>query len=224
MAPQQPVNPNPDEYELVAHDQLEYLHHEVEKIKRNPFGDTQSSKDLLSSMKQLNKNVSKLVAIFETANDEIVRDYKDKTSTEKINRVLEQNEKLAKGIVAIADLLKELRDLRGSWTAPPKEMPSTTSSSAPPLSSEQRNDAPVAMPGNAMLSSSPAQSGPSPAEENPFLDHNSTVPPNSSTGSPSGPEMQGSPAPGSPFPVGPASSSGKKLPPIDFVDIPPPPK
>ncbi len=100
---------HPDEYELVRRDQLEHLQHEVEKIQKNPFGDSRSSKDLLSSMAELNRNVAKLVRIFETANDEIVRDYKDSSSSEKINKVLEQNEKLAKGIVAIADLLKELK-------------------------------------------------------------------------------------------------------------------
>lgn len=101
-----------DEYELVPHNQLEFLRQEVEKIKSNPFGDSHSSKDLLSSMSELNKNVAKLVAIFETANDEIVRDYKDQANTEKINKVMEQNEKLAKGIVAIADLLKELKEFK----------------------------------------------------------------------------------------------------------------
>jgi len=107
-----PPSAAPDEYELVPHLQVEYLRREVEKIKRNPFGDTGSSKDLLTTMDQLNRNISRLIAIFETANDEIVRDYKDKASSEKITKVLEQNEKLAKGIVAIVDLLQELKELR----------------------------------------------------------------------------------------------------------------
>ncbi len=107
------VSRNPEEYELVPRNQLEHLQHEVDRIKKNPFGDTTSSKDLLSALDKLNKNVSTLVHIFETANDEIVRDYKDKANTEKINRVLEQNEKLARGIVAIADLLKEQRVAHG---------------------------------------------------------------------------------------------------------------
>jgi len=107
------VSRNPEEYELVSRNELERLQHEVDKIKKNPFGDTTSSKDLLGALDKLNKNVSTLVRIFETANDEIVRDYKDKANTEKINRVLEQNEKLARGIVAIADLLKEQRVAHG---------------------------------------------------------------------------------------------------------------
>ncbi len=101
-----------EEYQLVPRRELEYLHREVEEIKRNPFGETKSSKDLLSSMAALNKNIERLVHILETANDEIVRDYKDGANTERLNRILEQNEKLAKGIVAIAELLKELKELR----------------------------------------------------------------------------------------------------------------
>ena len=102
-----PETHNPDEYELVPRNEIDRLQHEVEKIRHNPFGDSSSSKDLLSAMDKLNTNVSKLVRIFETANDEIVRDYKDSANSAKINKVLEQNEKLAQGIVAIAELMKE---------------------------------------------------------------------------------------------------------------------
>jgi hypothetical protein len=112
MAQGNPPNSAADEYELVPRNQLEYLRREVEQIKRNPFGDSKSSKDLLSSMDALNRNIEKFVAILESANDEIVRDYKDKSNAERMNRLLDQNEKLAKGIVAIAELLKELKELR----------------------------------------------------------------------------------------------------------------
>ncbi len=143
---EQPSNPNPEEYELVPHDQLDYLRHEVEKIKRNPFGDTRSSKDLLSSMDALNANIAKLIAILETANDDIVRDYKDASSAERLGKVLEQNEKLAKGIVAIADLLKELKELRApaAGEAPhpapgPARQPGTWQSATPEEQSPQQS-------------------------------------------------------------------------------------
>ena len=106
------------DYELVPHDELEHLQREVERIKKNPFGDQGSSRDLLTAIDQLNRNVAKLVRIFETASDEIVRDYKDHAATEKINRVLDQNEKLAQGLVAIADLLKEQKAANATFETP----------------------------------------------------------------------------------------------------------
>jgi hypothetical protein len=140
---EQPVL-NKDEYELVPHNQLEYLRHEVERIKRNPFGDSHSSKDLLSSMSELNKNIAKLVAIFETANDEIVRDYKDQANTEKINKVMEQNEKLAKGIVAIADLLKELKDFKAEMKPPAQPEPQMPPQDGNPFLEQQGFSGPPA--------------------------------------------------------------------------------
>lgn len=114
------VSPS-DDYELVPKSQLDYLRAEVERIKRNPFGDTQSSKDLLTGLDALNRNIAKLIAIFETADEEIVRDYKENANSQKLLRILEQNEKLAKGIIAIADLVKERegRELPPSPEQPP---------------------------------------------------------------------------------------------------------
>ncbi|MBR9693149.1 hypothetical protein GOV07_04455, partial [Candidatus Woesearchaeota archaeon] len=124
---------NTDEYELVSRNKIERLQHEVDKVRKNPFGDTSSSKDLLSAMDKLNKNMSKLVHIFETANDEIVRDYKDQANTTKINKVLEQNEKLAKGIVAIAELLKEQREVNGPPKPAPEQQPAELNQGVPPV-------------------------------------------------------------------------------------------
>lgn len=122
MVPEQSSDKK-DEFELVPRAQLEYLRSEVERIKRNPFGDTRSSKDLLASMDSLNANVEKLVRIFETASDDIIRDYKDGANTEKINRMLDQNERLAKGIVAIAELVQETKESKSS--SPPTQNPFT---------------------------------------------------------------------------------------------------
>ncbi len=210
-APLGPVNGNPSEYELVPHDQIEFLRGEIERVKRNPFGDTQSSKDLLTALDHLNRNVSKLVAIFETANDEIVRDYKDKANTEKINRVLEQNEKLARGIVVIADLLKELKELRSQEALQqlslqpsqpaPQRYPQESPPPAAPLAPEWQQ-AMNELSNDGMASQA---SG----DVNPFLEER-----------PGGQYPQRS----GPFPVAPQQRQPPRgLPPIDFSDVPPPP-
>ncbi len=181
-----------DDYELVPRTQIEYLRSEVEKLRRNPFGDSKSSKDVLTALDDLNVNVRKLVAIFETANDEIVRDYKDRANTERMNRVVEQNEKLAKGIVTIAELLKEMKIANSALNA---------AGGAAPVVPSPVVDAPgvpnpvVGRPGPQYL---PEDDGPqwqSAAPEQP---------------------PQGVPY------FGPQQGP-RKLPPINFSDVPPPP-
>ena len=134
-----------DEYELVPKNQIEALRQEIERLKRNPFGEIKNSKDILSGMDQLNRNLAKLIAIFETANEEIVRDYKDGANTERLNRVLDQNEKLAKGIVTIADLLAQRKQEDTQWQpAAPEQNPFL---SLPPAPSQMRKLPPLDLSG-----------------------------------------------------------------------------
>ena len=98
------------EYEILPHTELDYLRHEVEKLKRNPLGDAQASMSLLDAMNKLNMNVVKLVEIFTSANEEMVRTFHETSTQEQIRKMLEQNEKLAKGIVAVAELVKDLEN------------------------------------------------------------------------------------------------------------------
>lgn len=88
--------------------ELEYLRKEVEKIKRNPLGDTQASITLLDSMSKLNVSVSRLNEIFEGANDEMVKAFNEAAVQEQLRKMMEQQEKLARGIVAVAEMVKDL--------------------------------------------------------------------------------------------------------------------
>jgi hypothetical protein len=98
-----------DEYELMPHTELDYLRKEVERLKRNPLGDTQASITLLDSMNKLNANIARLNDILAGANDEMVKAYSDAGAQDQLRKLSEQNEKLARGIVAVAELVKELQ-------------------------------------------------------------------------------------------------------------------
>ncbi len=89
-------------------EELDYLRKEVDKLKRNPLGDTQASISLLDSLNKLNTSVTKLNNVFEGANDEMVKSFNDSSMQEQLVKMLEQQERLAKGIVAVAELVKEL--------------------------------------------------------------------------------------------------------------------
>jgi hypothetical protein len=98
-----------DDYELMPHTELEYLRKEVERLKRNPLGDTQASITLLDSMNKLNISIAKLNDILAGANDDMVKAYSENSVQDQLRKMAEQNEKLARGIVAVAELVKELQ-------------------------------------------------------------------------------------------------------------------
>jgi hypothetical protein len=97
-----------DEYVLTPREELDQLRKEVERLKRNPLGDTHASISLLEGMNKLNDNISRLNEILTAANDEMVKSYNDLTVQEQMRKLFEQSEKLAKGIVAVADMVKQL--------------------------------------------------------------------------------------------------------------------
>lgn len=103
-----------DEYELMPRNELDYLRKEVEKLKRNPLGDTQASISLLESINKLNVNIVRMNEILSSANDDMVKMFNDANLQTQMSRIAEQQEKLAKGIVAVADLVKRIETERAA--------------------------------------------------------------------------------------------------------------
>jgi hypothetical protein len=129
-----------DEYELMPHQELEYLRKEVERLKRNPLGDTQASISLLDAINRLNLQIGKLNDVLAGANDEMTRAWSDTSVQEQMKRMLEQQEKLAKGIVAVATLVKDMERSRSLGTLDdllPKPAPIATQSGVPMMQSDQ---------------------------------------------------------------------------------------
>lgn len=100
-------------------------------MKRNPLGDTQASVTLLESINKLNENISKLVTIFQSANDDFVKAFNDTNIQEQMRKLREENAKIAHGIVAVAELVKEVKqgvgklpelELPKSMTPPPQQV------------------------------------------------------------------------------------------------------
>jgi hypothetical protein len=58
-------------------------------------------------MEKLNGSINKLIQIFEDANEEIIKEYQESKPAEKLNQILDQNEKIAEGVVALADLMNK---------------------------------------------------------------------------------------------------------------------
>ncbi|HSU72684.1 MAG TPA: hypothetical protein VLJ21_02450 [Candidatus Binatia bacterium] len=109
-------NPNTsdqEEYELVPYKEIQDLKEELKKLKDVPIP---SSKKLQVSMDDLALKIDRMTAIFEEAGHEIKVEEggmtfqeKMKPMMEKMNKILEQNSEIAKGIVAVADLINDLK-------------------------------------------------------------------------------------------------------------------
>lgn len=99
-----------EEYEILPKDELDELRNEIKKIQKNPFGDTDESKTLLDSMDALTNSINKLLVLFEKTQKEILDEYEKNKPAEALNDILDQNEKIAKGTLAVADLVKKQQE------------------------------------------------------------------------------------------------------------------
>ncbi len=109
-----------EEYELLPHKEIEDLKDELAKLKEFEIA---PSKRLQVSLLELNTKLDKLLTIFEDATHEMRIEEgglsfteKMKPLLEKMGKILEQNSEIASGILALADMIKEMKER-------PMEMP-----------------------------------------------------------------------------------------------------
>ncbi len=117
-----------DEYELLPHKEIEELKDELQKLKEFEIA---PSKKLQVSLLELNTKLDKLITIFEDAMHEMRIEEgglsfteKMKPLLEKMNKILEQNSEIASGILALADMVKEMKESREEAPRPmPEHIP-----------------------------------------------------------------------------------------------------
>lgn len=106
-----------DEFELMSHDEIAKLKEQLAKLKKK-----KKSASLKDSIDALNANIESLVDVFEEASREVRTE--DFELMKKIGRVLEQNQKIAQGIVKIAEMLEGKGAMPPmARTMPPPPMP-----------------------------------------------------------------------------------------------------
>ena len=113
--PEKSVEEPEEDYEIIPHKRLIELEQKVDHIKQNPFASVPSGKELVESMRALNRNLTELTGLFKTASDDIQTEQHDVSVVqqqmgpvaEKLDLLLDQNKKIARGIIALADMLKE---------------------------------------------------------------------------------------------------------------------
>ncbi|MBI4146206.1 hypothetical protein HY489_02615 [Candidatus Woesearchaeota archaeon] len=107
------VPPQEEEYELLPHKEIEELKQELSKLKEF---EVTPSKKMHVSLLELNTKLDKLLTIFEDAAHEMRVEEgglsfaeKMRPLLEKMNKVLEQNSEIASGILALADMVKDVK-------------------------------------------------------------------------------------------------------------------
>lgn len=108
-------------FEIVPKKEVEDLKKDVEKLKENPLGTSSSGNELISSIGGLTQSMDNMFELFKVANKEI----KEEASTlefikkitplfdnlnKKLDKLTEQHDKIAEGIVAVAEMVKEVKD------------------------------------------------------------------------------------------------------------------
>lgn len=109
-----PEEPIEEEYELLPHKEIVELKDELRKLKSLP---PEAGKHAEVSYDILTKKMNRLIEIFEEAEKSVEVEegavtFKERMApfTEKMNKILEQNSEIAEGIVALADIMNEIKD------------------------------------------------------------------------------------------------------------------
>lgn len=131
MAAKKVVNEEPSEdYDIVPHKRLMELQRQVADLKKSPYGSTDAGKEMKQTMDNLSQSMNDLMGIFKDAAQEMKMEEHDvnviskgmKPLMQRLDEVVEQNKKIARGIVAIADMVKEQNERLEETHAAPRGM------------------------------------------------------------------------------------------------------
>jgi len=102
-------------YEIMPYKEVVELKKQIEELKRKT-GDT-SSKELLASMATLTKSMNNMMQLFSSAAEEMKLEEKTESELsgkigplmDKVGKLEEQTKTIAEGLVAVADMVKEIK-------------------------------------------------------------------------------------------------------------------
>ncbi|HME87454.1 MAG TPA: hypothetical protein VKE88_03515 [Candidatus Nanoarchaeia archaeon] len=114
-----------DDYTLLSSKEVSELKQDMDYLKKNPLGGTKSGKSLQESIDKLNENMEMLIEIFKEASDQMKAEEREsdvilkriQPLENKLEELSEQNQKIAKGILAVADMVAAKEQ------APPMQKP-----------------------------------------------------------------------------------------------------
>ncbi|MEW5897330.1 MAG: hypothetical protein AB1668_06565 [Nanoarchaeota archaeon] len=176
-----------EDYEILPHQLLADLKYEVEALKKKLTQPDAKVNELILEIESLKDSIHELNVVFEKALQETKEEDLSKiikTINERMEAVINQNETIAKGMIAISDKLDDFMQKQSS-------LPGRAEMQRPGMSSA---------PGMQGIAPPPFMIAPSPLSPPPFGSERAMAP-------------QPEPAPFPPPSFGPSSPFGKVLPP-----------
>jgi len=108
------VNQDSDDYELMPSNELDDLRREVSSLKKNSLTEGDKARVLIESMDRMTISLNRLITILDDAQKDIIDEYQESKPAEKLNQLLEQNEMIAKALIAISENLSGTSSTSGS--------------------------------------------------------------------------------------------------------------
>lgn len=99
------VSQDSDDYELMPRTELDDLRREVSSLKKNSMSEGDKARVLIESMDRLTISINRLITILDDAQKDIIEEYQQAKPAEKLNQILEQNDTIARALVAMHENL-----------------------------------------------------------------------------------------------------------------------
>ncbi|MGV8087178.1 MAG: hypothetical protein ACP5N1_06115 [Candidatus Woesearchaeota archaeon] len=96
-----------DDYELMPKEELDNLRREVAILKKNSITDGDKVKILIESMDRLTISMNRIITILDDAEKDIIDEYQKSKPTEKLNQLVEQNEMIARALIALSENINQ---------------------------------------------------------------------------------------------------------------------
>ena len=155
-----------DDYTLLSSKEVSELKQDVEYLKKNPLGGSKEGRSLLEGIEKLNENIEQLIEIFKEASDMMKAEEREADVIlkriapieSKLEELSDQNQKIAKGILAVADMVAEKEEMprprpQMSQSMMPRPQPMQQPMQRPQMPPMQR---PMMQPNMPSLSGMPA--------------------------------------------------------------------
>lgn len=199
-----------EEYDLVPHKEVLELKKQIEDIKKNPIESSPQGKSLIEVMTRLSSSMNGLVELFKEASQTMKpeestdNDKRMKELEDKLEQVVDENKKIARGMIAIADMVRDIKNTsRQQQQSREPRMPPSPPRTGGPIGMQMNNNRPMSATGPMPMQappmgmpSMPPRPQQAPQQFPPPLDFNEPMmPPRMSAPPPMPPLMSGAPMP-----------------------------
>lgn len=214
------------DYELLPHEELEYLRDEIARLKQSPLHGASEEDDLKKAVDRLTVTLNKFITIMTRTNEDLLEQFQQTSFMEQFSKINQNQEHIAKGIMSVAKLLQEQTTTRQT---PLQSQPPTTPQQPPNQqypTNQQENQPP-----NQQYSTNQPTNQYNPSYNNSQQDFGQqSNTPQQNTMQTNGPpsmnqnQTQPPPNPTAPHSQNPNDNPSSDYPAIDDNDLPPPPK